>query len=175
MKNLPIFNLPDSILEIEIFADFIYCIFYGNLNIMTDFKNILNKHMEINKINKKYIIAKLNFPIAKIDDLDEFNKINLDYDNSLELIQCIVYANCNNKDAKNMYALLCLENNENETSINLKYPNFELKNNSDPEELLYKEMKKLSQLYAKQIKKNIKLLDIVGDNNEILVYSCKLS
>ncbi len=37
----------------------------------------------------------------------------------------------------------------------------------------YKELKKVSPAYAKYIKKNLKLIDIAGENDEILVYNCK--
>ncbi len=179
MKNNP-FNFPGTIVEIEIFADTIYYIIYGKYKTINKFKDILNNFYNNNNINKKVIIAKLNLPVAKLCDTQNksYNKknnsnIEFKFNNNLEPIQCMVYADCNNKDAKNMYTLLCLEKNDiNE--YHLKYPSVELSDNFDPEELIYKELKKIAPIYAKYIKKNIKLLDIAGDDNEILVYSCKI-
>jgi hypothetical protein len=160
MKKLP-FEFPETMVEIEIFADVIYYIIYGNYNNILLFKDIMNEYVEKNKINKKYIVAKLNLPVANVCE----NLKNINYTNSLETIQCMVYADCI-RDAKNMYALLCIDMNE------LKYPSIELDDDFDPEELIYRDIKKISYDYAKYIKKNIKLVDIAGKEDEILVYSC---
>lgn len=177
MKNCP-FNFPGTIIEIEIFADILYCIIYGKYAIMHKFKDILNEYVEKNNIDKKYIVAKLNLPVAKLCDIEEKSRKtkNMTFHKSLETIQCLVYADCTNKDAKNMYALLCLEKNPTNTinSYELKYPSLDLNDNFDPEEIIYKELKKVSPEYAKYIRKNLKLVDIAGDEDEILVYACKL-
>jgi hypothetical protein len=175
MKNFP-FNFPGTIVEIEIFADVLYYIIYGKYSIIQKFKDILNEHSEKNNIDKKYIIAKLNLPVAKLCDMQEkvVKTKNMVFHKSLETIQCLVYADCTNKDAKNMYALLCLEKNPTTNSYELKYPSLDLDDNFDPEEIIYKELKKVSPYYAKYIKRNLKLVDIAGDEDEILVYSCKI-
>ncbi len=175
MKNFP-FNFPGTIIEIEIFADVLYCIIYGKYAIIHKFKDILNEYVEKHNIDRKYIVAKLNFPVAKLCDIEEksHKTKNMTFHKSLETIQCLVYADCTNKDAKNMYALLCLEKNTTTNSYELKYPSLELNDNFDPEEIIYKELKKVSPIYAKYIRKNLKLVDIAGDEDEILVYACKL-
>ena len=180
MKKSP-FNLPSTIVEIEIFVDTIYYILYGNYKIMSNIKDILNDYCEKNKLNKKYVISKLNMPVARLCDIEQesFNqnsetKYNFEFNNSLESIQCIVYANCNNKEAKNMYTILCLDKNPDKNSYDLKYPYIDLNEDFDPEEIIYKEFKKISQIYAKYIKKNLKLIDIAGNNDEILIYSCNI-
>ena len=180
MKRNP-FNLPSTIVEIEIFVDAIYYILYGNYIIMTNIKDMLNDYCEKNKLNKIYIISKLNMPVARLCDIEQesFNKssnikYNFEFNNSLESIQCLVYANCNNREAKNMYTILCLDKNLDKNSYELKYPYIDLNEDFDPEEIIYKEFKKISQIYAKYIKKNLKLIDIAGNNDEILVYSCNI-
>jgi hypothetical protein len=180
MKPSP-FNLPGTIVEIEIFADTIYYILYGKYKMMTKIKDILNDYSEKNKLNKKYIISKLNLPVARLCDnqQESFNlksdtKYNFEFKNCLESIQCIVYADCNNKEAKNMYTVLCLDKNPDKNIYELKYPYIELKEDFDPEEIIYKEFKKISYPHAKYIRKNLKLVDIAGENDEILVYSCKV-
>jgi hypothetical protein len=180
MKPSP-FNLPGTIVEIEIFADTIYYILYGKYKIMTKIKDMLNDHCEKNKLNKKYIISKLNLPVARLCDnqQESFNqksdtKFNFEFNNCLESIQCLVYADCNNKEAKDMYTILCLDKNSEKNSYELKYPYIELNEDFDPEEIIYKEFKKISYPHAKYIKKNLKLVDIAGENDEILVYSCKI-
>ena len=179
MKNTP-FNFPGTIVEIEIFADTIYYIIYGKYKTILKFKDILNESCDKNKINKKYIISKLNLPVAKVCDnqQENYNKVNklnsnFNFDKSLESIQCMVYADCSNKDAKDMYTLLCLEKNKETDSYDIKYPTIELNENFEPEDMIYKELKKVSPVYAKYIKKNLKLIDIAGENDEILVYSCR--
>jgi hypothetical protein len=179
MKNAP-FNFPGTIVEIEIFADTIYYIIYGKYKTMLKFKDIMNEFCEKNKIDKKYIISKLNLPVAKLCDTQQenHNKLNKSNDNfkfdtNLESIQCMVYADCSNKDAKDMYTLLCLERNSEKDSYNIRYPSIELNENFEPEDMIYKELKKVSPAYAKYIKKNLKLIDIAGENDEILVYNCK--
>jgi hypothetical protein len=179
MKNSP-FNLPGTIVEIEIFADIIYYIVYGKYKTMLKFKDMLNEHSEKNKLEKKYIISKLNLPVAKLCDSqqEQFNSVNksntkFGFNNSLESIQCIVYADCNNKDAKDMYTVLCLDKNTDTNEYIIKYPFINLSETIDPEDAVYKEIKKISPGYAKYIRKNLKLIDIAGDSDEILVYSCR--
>ena len=70
MKRSP-FNLPSTIVVIEIFVDTIYYILYGNSTIMTNIKDMLNEYCEKNKINKKYIISKLNMPVARLCDIEQ--------------------------------------------------------------------------------------------------------
>lgn len=180
MKPNP-FNLPGTIVEIEIFADTIYYILYGKYKLISKIKDILNEYCEKNKLNKKYIVSKLNLPIARLCDNQQetFNKqsdtkSNFEFNNVLESIQCTVYAECNNREAINMYTILCLDKNIEKNTYDIKYPYIELKEDFDPEEIIYKELKKISYPYAKYIKKNLKLIDIAGDNDEILIYSCKL-
>jgi len=179
MKNMP-FNFPGTIVEIEIFADTIYCIYYGKYKTVTKFRDILNEYCEKNSIDKKYIITKLNLPVARFceSQQDLFNKKNntnfvFNFNKSLESIQCMVYAECNNKDAKDMYTLLCLEKNKDFDNYDIKYPSIDLCDNYDPEEIIYREIKKISPAYAKYIRKNVKLVDIAGEEDEILVYSCR--
>jgi hypothetical protein len=189
MKNSP-FNLPGNImaeignfLEIEVYADTINCIIYGKYKLVHEFADILNDFCKKYNLNKKYLVSKLNLPIAKFCDIqqNDFNKKNnskfkFKFNNSLESIQCIAYADCNSKDAKEMYTILCLEKND-ENNFELKYPNIEIKEEEekDPEDILYKELKKISYPHAKFIRKNMKLIDIAGENDEILVYTCKLN
>jgi hypothetical protein len=180
MKTNP-FNLPGTILEIEIFADTIYYILYGKYKTITKLKDLLNDHSDKNNLNKKYIISKLNLPVARLCDnqQESFNlksetKFNFEFNNNLESIQCMVYADCNNKEAKDMYTVLCLDKNMEKNVYELKYPFIELNEDFDPEEIIYKEFKKVSYPHAKYLKKNLKLVDIAGDNDEILVYSCKI-
>lgn len=120
-------------------------------------------------------------PVARLCDNQQelFNrnsntKYNFEFNNSLESIQCIVYANCNNREAKNMYTVICLDKNLEKNTYELKYPYIDLNDDFDPEEIIYKEFKKISPMYAKYIKNHLKLVDIAGQNDEILVYSCNI-
>ena len=180
MKNSP-FNLPGTIVEIEIFADTIYYIIYGKYKIINKFRDLINEYSEKNNLDKKYITAKLNLPIARLCDNQQEShnqksdiKSNFEFDDNLESIQCMVYADCNNKEAKDMYTILCLDKNKEKNIYELKYPFIELTDDFDPEEIIYKELKKISQPHAKYVRKNLKLVDIAGKQDEILVYSCKL-
>jgi len=179
MKSLP-FNLPNAIVEIEIFADSIYYVLYGSHDAMNNFKSIINDYYAKNNIDKKYIVAKLNHPVATLCDsqresYNKKNKVNhnFNFNKNLEFIQCLVYAECANKEAKDMYTLICLEKIDN--TIEFNYPQITLVEDSDPEEVIYKVLKKIDYKIARCVKKNIKLVDIVGDNDEILVYACKLT
>jgi hypothetical protein len=173
-------KIEESIINIEFNVDLIYYILYGSYNTIKNLTDKLNEYSINNKINKKYFISKLNLPIAQVSDDKEtilkkyYININLNYNNYLELIQCLVYADYTNKDAIKMYTIYCLEYNLDKTIYELKYPFIEISEQYYPEDIIYKQLKDISKLYASYIKNNLKLIDIIGNNNEIIVYSCKL-
>ena len=179
MKNFPqipfLNNLPNALIEVEIFADTVYYILYGKFDEINNFKNVANEYFQKNNINKKYIVAKLNLPVTNLlDEQERENKMSLDLGKSLESIQCMVYAECNNREAKNMFTLLSIEKDEELNKNIIKYPTIAISDKLEPEDSIYKEIKKINNLFAKKIKDNISLLDIAGEEDEILVYSIKV-
>lgn len=179
MKNFPqipfLDNLPNALIEVEIFADTVYYILYGKYDEINNFKNIANEYFQKNNINKKYIVAKLNLPVINIqDEQEKENKTKFDLGKSLESIQCMVYAECNNREAKNMFTLLSIEKDDESNKYVIKYPTITISDKLEPEESIYKEIKKINNMFAQKIKDNVNLLDIAGEEDEILVYSIKV-
>ena len=114
MKNFPeipfLNNLPNALIEVEIFADTVYYILYGKFDEINNYKNAANEYFQKNNIDKKYIVAKLNLPVTHLlEDQEKENKKSLDLGKSLESIQCMVYAECNNREGKNMFTLMAIE------------------------------------------------------------------
>lgn len=164
-------------IEIEIFASNVYYTVFGELKEIKKFKNTANKYFEQNKISRKFIVSKINYPLAQVHEIiskkDKDNKYVLgEY---VEPIQCTIYANCPPKTAKNMYCVLCIEEIEDGKKRKLSFPSINLeKSKKSPNSVILKEIKKMVPEYASIAKKSIKLLDIAGDNEDILVYTIHL-
>ncbi len=147
------FDFPKTIMEIEIFANTIYYCIIGTFDKVNEIKKIFDTQ---NNPNKKYIVSKLNYPII--------NLLNDDYslNTYIEYAQCSLYAKY---DSNNMYSLICEDTENNK----LGYFMIDLKNEIDPEDMIINELKILKSL--KLNKKNIKLIDIIGIKDDILLYS----
>lgn len=154
MKNFP-FDFPKTIMEIEIFANTIYYCIIGSFEKITEMKNLFDKQ----NTGKKYIVSKLNYPINNLTN-DDY--VMVPY---IEYAQCALYSQFDNKDAKKMYILVCIDDEKNQ----LSYFSIELKNEIDPEDMIFNELKKYKSSTFN--KKNIKLVDIIGNNDDILLYS----
>lgn len=154
--------------EIEIYADNIYYIIYGPNLIIEKIADIYNKYYLEKKQNKKILILKLNYPIINL--LDNLNE-DVQYNEIHDIIQPLIYAECPDKIAKNMYTYIIYDNETNEIS----FPQLDIIENKDIEEIIYINIKDVNIPLAKYIKKNIKLVNFIGDNKESIIYKCKLS
>ncbi len=175
-------NLKMISAVIEIYAESIYFVIYGKYAELIDIRSDINRYYEANNLNKKMLILKMNSPVINICDnkydmsgniCNNDNGFEIVLNTSLESVQCSVYAGCGVKDAKSMYVLMTIEKKDNR--FVLSYPEFELTDDIYPEELIYREFKKICPKYAKHIKRNTHLMDIAGDEDDILVYACKIS
>lgn len=160
-------NLPQNIIEIEISAEKIYYTIIGKK------KEMENLLVEINKKKKNqnitYIISKLIVPVANIlDDLD----YNVILASDAEQVQCSVLCDCNIKEEKEVYTLLCIfEENNN---LTLKFPEIDLKENFEPEKIIIEDIKKIVNIVPNPIKNSLRLIDITGIDSDILVYIARM-
>ena len=119
--------------------------------------------------NIKYIAVKISEPVA--DKLYEINK-NEEYiiDDGIESAQCYTYAEGYDK---NLYMIMSIKKQGN---INmLGYPKFEIsEEDDDPEDIVLNWIKSNTNKIPNGIKKNIKLITVVGIDSNILVVSTKI-
>lgn len=157
-----------NIIEIEIPAEKIYYTIIGNKNDMN--KLLLNLSNKNNIDNNKYIISKLSAPISNIIsklELDN-NIININIAQNTELIQCNLLSDCNKKEEKEVYTLLCLLKEDN--NYILKFPEISIKEGIEPEKNIMEDIKKIFNIVPKSIKNTLKLLNNIGLNSDILIY-----
>jgi hypothetical protein len=152
---------------IEVTADFLMLVILGEKKLINEFISDLN---QINDI--KYIAVKISDPIAdKCYELNNEN-LNLNYiiDDGVESAQCYTYADGHDKNTYMIMTITTLNN------INiLSYPKFELDDDcDDPENIIIQWFKSTIKKVPYGIKKNIKLITIVGIESNILVISTQL-
>lgn len=164
-------NTPQNIIEIEISAEKIYYTIIGKEN---DMKNLLT---DINKKNKysnvTYITSKLMVPIANIVETFEVDGKNVILAQDAEQVQCSVLCDCNIKEEKEVYTLLCLYKEDN--NYILKFPEIDLKENFEPEKIIMEDIKKIINVVPNPIKNTLRLIDITGNDSDILVYIARIS
>jgi hypothetical protein len=148
---------------IEIMAEIICFVLLGTRK---DINNYISSMKKKENNNTIYLSLKLSIPFSQ--QMEKIEK-NLGYkiilDKYIESIQCLAYADLMNKHS---YVLMCLEQ-ENEYHT-LTYPKFNF-NDDEPESTILKQLKGLNDNIPTNVKKSIHPLSIVGENNEIVVFS----
>jgi len=152
----------DNVIEIEVNAEKLY---YTVIGKYLDLKKLINKLKSSS--NKKYIISKLLIPISNTVCDEYIIPVNIEY------VQCSILCVCNKREEKTMYCLLCVDENNNKKTI--KFPEIQLKENSEPEKLILNDMEKTFYNVPDQVKSTLQLVDITGPNSDILVYCSKIS
>lgn len=144
--------------EIELTADQLYYTIIGEENEMS---SLLAK---IEPGSKEYMIAKLCVPLANVSPSGYI------IDNYMEKIQCSFLCDCNTKEEKKVYALMCIEK-ENGFNV-LRYLYIDTEENNDPETLIENEINKLfkDNGMAKSIMKSARLIDIISYDRDTLIY-----
>lgn len=149
--------------EIELAADQMYYTIIGEEK---DMSTLLSK---IKTNEKKYMIAKLCVPLANISPSEYI------IDNYMEQIQCSLLCDCNPKEEKRAYALMCIEK-DNGKDV-LRYLYIDAEENNDPEMLIENEINKLFKEndVAKSIMKSTRLIDIISYDTDTLIYLSRYS
>ena len=143
--------------EIELSADHMYYTIIGEEQ---DMYSLLSK---IKDTDREYIITKLYTPIANVSPFGYM------IDNYMEQIQCSLLCDCNSKEEKKAYALMCIDKN-NGMNV-LRYMCVDTEENSDPETLIKNEINKmLKGSDTKSIIKSARLVDIINLKSSTLVY-----
>lgn len=159
---------------IEVFADYIYFVAGGTQEDINKFTEELNNSIKnLNNSNTTYISCRLDIPLSvECENLD-FEKLNINKNIELatyiETTQSYVFAQ---GFKKNTYVVMQIEKYNDKTI--LTYPKIDLKDDDDPELLIFDWIKKKVKKIPKGIKKTIKPITLVGQNEEILVYVAKL-
>jgi hypothetical protein len=169
-------NGMDGIIEIEITAERIcYTILGTEAEMFRFIKSISSKSQ-----NTIYIASRLIVPISNIAEEEEKKRnIHIEVSSELEYIQCSVMCDCKYVEERKIYALLCLTKKDDDTYI-LKYPEIEMVDSVDPEKSIMDDIGRIfgdvpdTQLLS-VLRKNLKLVDITGKNEDVLVYSTRLS
>jgi hypothetical protein len=124
----------------------------------------------------QYISVKIDNPIAnKCIELTEFlnhnkEKIkNVTLDDGVETAQCYTYA-----EGYHCQSYMLMSVHEDDTKYILGYPKFELGDEEDPEIIIEGWFKKRVKRLPSGIKKNMKLITVVGPQTNILVIATKI-
>lgn len=169
--NLP-FGAINTIMEIEISAEKLYYSVIGKKKEMEDMMNTITSSKNKDKI---YFISKLLIPLANVAELQmQERKIDIVLAENIEHVQCSLLCDCKGREDKQMYTLLCLEKEKENTYI-LKFPEIELKENIEPEQSIIRDINKIMITIPKPIKDTLRLIDITGLDEDILVYSARIS
>ncbi len=161
--------MSKNVIEIEITANKIYYTIIGK-------KEKLEKFI---KNNNKYIIAKIIIPLALTTEKYFTNNKNIIPDLESEKIQCSILCDCSMMEIKELYMIL-----EINKIRNIKFPELaELDGvNNEPEILIAHDIKKISETsnceldnyILDNIMRTIKIVDIIGENSDVLVYLVRL-
>jgi hypothetical protein len=166
----------NNIVEIEITADKLCYTIIGTKQELQLFINSMIKQEN----NKIYIIAKLIVPVSNIADEESINRnIIINVNKDVEYIQCSIMCDCKLSEEKKIYSLMYIEKDKLTNSYYLKYPEIELNNGNDPEKIIIHTINNLfdspHQPLLHMIEKNLKLIDITGKNEDVLIYSTRIS
>ena len=157
-------------------TDNLYFIIVGKYDVMAKLIELLN--------NKKYLLIKINHPMANIsvqmtEKINNISKINVMdsllhkqviIDDGAEYAQCHI---CAVYDTCNDYYMLQMLIDE-ETSYLLTYVKFKLAENDNPEQLIHDWFAQNIKKIPCDIKKNTKLITLTGINANILVISTEI-
>lgn len=171
-----IMNVDNQVTVIEITADLLYLIVLGDLTSIEKFINDIKKNNPSD--TTEYMPVKIDNPSAnKCHDImsdinDNMMSKTVIIDDGVESAQCYTYAEGYNNQ---LYMIMTLNKIDEQEKYLLSYPKFELVDDGDPDEIVENWFKKKVKKIPKGIKKNMKLITVVGTNANILVIATKLS
>lgn len=167
-------NIDNQVTIIEITADYLCLVVLGD-------KMTIDELIEDIKLanptdSTQYIAVKIDHPTAnKCMELSDFlncNKNqtkNIILDDGVETAQCYTYA-----EGYHCQTYMLMNISEEDTKYILGYPKFELGDEEDPEIIIEGWFKKKVKRLPSGIKKNMKLITVVGAETNILVIATKI-
>lgn len=179
-------SIDNQVTVIEITADYLCLVVLGDKssieNLIYDMKNTCSS--ENPRDNIQYIAVKIDYPSANkcyeltkslnngidIEELDTTKIKNVVIDDGVETAQCYTYAEGYHSQ---LYMLMSITEQDN--AYVLGYPKFELSDEEDPEILVEEWFKKKVRKMPAGLKKNMKLITVVGANTNILVIATKIN
>ena len=169
MKNIMDFGVNGGIIEIEISAEKLYYTIIGLESEMNTLLENIN-----NTGNTTYIVSKLTVPVVLTAEKEsKARKYNIELSEHVEKVQCSILCECKNREERQLYTLLCIE--EKAGIYVLKFPEIELKENIEPEKTILNDMKTFMKITPKILKDTLRLVDITGAEDDILVYCARTS
>lgn len=172
-------NIDNQVTIIEITADYLCLVVLGEKNTIDELILSIKKHNPTDIA--QYLAVKIDNPSAnKCNEIMQGLEKNLNLNNNLQMnvfvddgvesAQCYTYAEgYSNK----MYMLMTLIEQNNDYVLG--YPKFELGDEEDPEELVEEWFKKKIKRVPKGVRRNTKLVTVVGSNTNILVLATKIN
>jgi hypothetical protein len=171
MKNMLDFGINGGIIEIEISAEKLYYTIIGQEHEMKALLQNINK-----STGSLYFISKLTLPLAIVAEKEsKLLKINIELGSSIEQVQCSILCECKNREERQLYTLLCIVHDIEADRYILKFPEIELKENIEPEKTILNDMQKFLKVTPKILKDTLRLVDITGADDDILVYCARTS
>jgi hypothetical protein len=172
-------NGENNINIIEITADYLYIIILGDKSSIDELIYDMQSNDKIEDV--QYISVKIDNPSANkcdelikniiLDDNNIKSFKNIILDDGIETAQCYTYAEGYNNQ---LYMLMILTKNNNSNNYILGFPKFNLNDDDDPEILIENWFRKKIKRIPTGLKKNFKLITIVGKNTNILVIATKI-
>ena len=167
-------NVDNQVTIIEITADYLCLVVLGD---KMSIEELIEDIKSTNQSDPtQYIAVKIDNPIAnKLNELTTSCNINKKYikniliDEGIESAQCYTYAEGYNSQS---YMLMCIYEENNQYFMG--YPKFELGEEEDPEIIIEGWFKKKIKKVPNGIKKNMKLITVVGTQTNILVIATKI-
>jgi ppGpp synthetase/RelA/SpoT-type nucleotidyltranferase len=157
-------------------ADFMYLVVIADLKKQESIIGKLNaKNTNVNNDNYKYLITAIDYPCASIEYNDIYDLFDeeaknkcIKFGEGVEPAQTLTFAEGYNKS---YYILLEVEELSNEICV--RYPKLNLEDETEPEKLISSWIKKneLASIIEKLI---IRPVNIVGSDNEILVFAARV-
>jgi len=153
---------------IEILAEYIYFVLVGDKSAIDEIVEKCNSRNTDTSIT--YISTRLGLPSAiRCDRLQKALNAKVEIATGLESAQCFTYAEGFDKKT---YMLALLE--EGDKKFVLSFPKMELTDEDEPEDIILAWIKKRVGNVDRSIKKTIRPISLVGNNEEIIVYIAKL-
>ncbi len=167
-------NVDNQVTIIEITADYLCLIVLGDKTTIEDLIEDVKLANPSDFV--QYIAVKIDNPIAnKCFELGEI--LNRDkkkiktvcLDDGVETAQCYTYA-----EGYHSQSYMLMTVHEDDTKYILGFPKFELGDEEDPEIIIEGWFKKRVKRLPSGIKKNMKLITVVGPQTNILVIATKI-
>lgn len=166
-------KFPHGIIEIEVSAEKIYYTILGNKIIMEKLLRDINSN-DKNKKKHIYLISKIMVPVANILESEiRTRKKTIELASGLEHVQCSILCDCNSKEEKDGYILLCIKEINNKFVLTL--PEIELKEDFEPEKIILDDIHKFVPDVPKIVKNTLKLIDITGKDSDTLIYLSRIN